>query len=177
MNVLHDLAVWIGTSRGTLDLKTGILHSSPTLLDQEFRGERGNSPFRTSILGRRLLLVSRVQRGGACSGLKRERGSNLVICGALLHWVIAIKDQIGSYGQRQDKMKRLVPPPTHWKTDVGWCADTFKSYWKVKVKVAQLCLTHCNPMKYTVHRILQVRILEWEAFSFFRESSKPRDQT
>ena len=31
---------------------------------------------------------------------------------------------------------------------------------KVKVKVAQLCLTLSNPMDYTVHRILQARILE-----------------
>ena len=48
---------------------------------------------------------------------------------------------------------------------------------EVKVKVAQSCLTHCNPMNYTVHRILQVRIQEWVAFPFSRESSKPRDQT
>ena len=31
----------------------------------------------------------------------------------------------------------------------------------VKVKVAQSCLTLCNPMDYTVHGILQARILEW----------------
>ena len=47
----------------------------------------------------------------------------------------------------------------------------------VKVKVAQLCPTLCNPMRYTVHAILQARILEWVAFPFFRGSSKPRDQT
>ena len=29
-----------------------------------------------------------------------------------------------------------------------------------KVKVTQLCLTLCNPMDYTVHRILQARILK-----------------
>ena len=32
---------------------------------------------------------------------------------------------------------------------------------KVKVKVAQLCLTLCDPMDYTVHGILLARILEW----------------
>ena len=32
-------------------------------------------------------------------------------------------------------------------------------------------------MDYTVHRILQARILEWVAFSFSRGSSQPRDQT
>ena len=35
----------------------------------------------------------------------------------------------------------------------------------------------CNPMDYTVHGILQGRILEWVAFPFSRGSSKPRDQT
>ena len=46
-----------------------------------------------------------------------------------------------------------------------------------KVKVAQLCLTLCDPTDYTVHGILQARILEWVAFRFSRESSQPRDQT
>ena len=48
---------------------------------------------------------------------------------------------------------------------------------KVKVKVTQSCLTLCNPMDYTVHGILQARILEWVAFPFSRGSSQPRDQT
>ena len=51
-----------------------------------------------------------------------------------------------------------------------------------KVKVAQLCLTLCDPMDYglsgsSVHGILQARILEWVAFPFSRGSSQPRDQT
>ena len=37
-----------------------------------------------------------------------------------------------------------------------------------KVKVAQLCLTLCELMDYTVHGILQARILEWVAFPFSR---------
>ena len=48
---------------------------------------------------------------------------------------------------------------------------------KVKVKVAQSSLTLCNPMDYTVHGILQARILDWVAFHFSRGSSQPRDQT
>ena len=32
-------------------------------------------------------------------------------------------------------------------------------------------------MDYTVHGILQAKILEWVAFPFSRESSHPRDQT
>ena len=48
---------------------------------------------------------------------------------------------------------------------------------KVKVKLAQSCPTLCNPMDYTVHRILQARILEWVAFPSFSGASQPRDQT
>ena len=47
----------------------------------------------------------------------------------------------------------------------------------VKVKVARSCPTLCDPMDYTVHGILQARILEWVAFPFSRGSSQPRDQT
>ena len=47
----------------------------------------------------------------------------------------------------------------------------------VKLKVAHSCLTLCDPMDYTVHGILQARILEWLAFPFFRGSSQPRDWT
>ena len=39
---------------------------------------------------------------------------------------------------------------------------------KWKVKVAQSRPTFCNPMAYTVHGILQARILEWVAFPFSR---------
>ena len=39
------------------------------------------------------------------------------------------------------------------------------------VKVAQSCPTLCDPMDYTVHGILQARILEWIAFLFSRRSS------
>ena len=45
------------------------------------------------------------------------------------------------------------------------------------VKVAQSCLTLCNPMDYTGHGIPQARILEWVAFPFSRGSSQTRDQT
>ena len=38
--------------------------------------------------------------------------------------------------------------------------------------VAQLCLTLCDPMDYTVHGILQTKILEWVAFPFSRGCSQ-----
>ena len=46
---------------------------------------------------------------------------------------------------------------------------------KVKVKVAQSCLTLCNPVGCILHRILQAGILQWVAFPFSRGSSQPRD--
>ena len=42
---------------------------------------------------------------------------------------------------------------------------------KVKMKVAQSCLTLCDPVDYTVHGILQARILERVAIPFSRGSS------
>ena len=44
-------------------------------------------------------------------------------------------------------------------------------------KVALSCPTLCDPVDYTVHGILQARILEWGAFPFSRGSSQPRDRT
>ena len=38
-----------------------------------------------------------------------------------------------------------------------------------EVKVIQSCPTLCDPMDYTVHGVLQARILKWVAFSFCRE--------
>ena len=48
-------------------------------------------------------------------------------------------------------------------------------YVKVKVKVAQSCLTLCDPRDYRVHGILQARILEWVTVPFSRGPSQPRD--
>ena len=47
-------------------------------------------------------------------------------------------------------------------------------------EVAQSCLTLCDPMDCSlpgcsVHGIFQARILEWDAISFSRRSSRPRD--
>ena len=56
------------------------------------------------------------------------------------------------------------------------CWFLYCGCWSLKWK----SLSHvqlCNPMHYTVHRILQARILEWVAFPFSRGSSQPRDWT
>ena len=47
----------------------------------------------------------------------------------------------------------------------------------MKIKVTQSCLTLRDPTDYTVHGILQARILEWVAVPFSRGSSQPRDGT
>ena len=46
-----------------------------------------------------------------------------------------------------------------------------------RCSLAKLCLTLCDPMDYTVHGILQARIVEWVAVPFSRGSSQPRDQS
>ena len=53
----------------------------------------------------------------------------------------------------------------------------FITYWRGWKWVTQSCLTLCDPMDYTVHGILQGRILEWVAFPFTSGSSQPRNQT
>ena len=47
----------------------------------------------------------------------------------------------------------------------------------LKVKVAQLCPTLCDPMDYQVHGILHARILEWVVFPFSKGSSQLKDRT
>ena len=44
------------------------------------------------------------------------------------------------------------------------------------MKVTQLWLALCDPMDYTVHGILQLRILEWVAIPFSRVSSQPETE-
>ena len=58
-----------------------------------------------------------------------------------------------------------------------WSLSSYVMY--IYMKVAQSCLTLCDPMDYayTVPGILQAKILEWVAFPFSRGSSQPRDRT
>ena len=66
--------------------------------------------------------------------------------------------------------------------------QTFHQLWSLtskkwkKVKVAQSCMTLCDPMDCSqpgspVRKILQARILEWVVIPFSRGSSQSRDQT
>ena len=62
-------------------------------------------------------------------------------------------------------------------TDIKKGTNTLFAKWKssicIEVKVAQSCPTLCDLMDYTVHEILQARILEWVAFPFSRGSLNP----
>ena len=53
---------------------------------------------------------------------------------------------------------------------VGVCENQPALVWDI-----QSCLTLCDPMDYTVHGILQARILDWVGVPFSRGSSQPRD--
>ena len=79
----------------------------------------------------------------------------------------------------QDPVLRL--PPT--RSCLKYFLEPFKNvhcillYYLCEVKFMQLCLILCDPMDYTVHEILQTKMLEWVAFPFCRGSSQPRDRT
>ena len=63
-----------------------------------------------------------------------------------------------------------------WATSLRTSAliVTYQEVYSV-VKVTQSCPTLSDPMDYTVHGILQARILQWVTFPFFKGSSQPRD--
>ena len=63
--------------------------------------------------------------------------------------------------------------PFHFFQNILGHNELLKYKWKVKVLVAQLCLTLCDPMDCSppgssVHGIFHTRILEWVAISFSR---------
>ena len=67
-----------------------------------------------------------------------------------------------------------------WKAERRWYLIDRNQV--LKVLAAQSCLTLCNPMDCSppgssVYGILQARILEWVAISYFKGSSQPRDRT
>ena len=57
------------------------------------------------------------------------------------------------------------------------CLTYFTQYDTLCESESCLCPTPRDPMDYTVHAILQARILEWVTYPFSRGSSQPRDQT
>ena len=65
-------------------------------------------------------------------------------------------------------------PPGSWKValrlDAGSCEIFHSGPCSGRAEI-------CDPTDYTVHGILQARMLEWVAFPFSRGSSQPRDRT
>ena len=68
--------------------------------------------------------------------------------------------------------RHVFKPCVHTLTD-----NERKHFRTLEKKVTQSCLTLCDPMDYTVHGILQARILERVAVPFSRRYSQPRDWT
>ena len=76
------------------------------------------------------------------------------------------------------RMKKSIFSKLCWKSWTVSCKSTkveHISYHTQSESESQSCLTLCEPMDYTIHGILQARILEWVAFPFSRGSSQPRD--
>ena len=80
----------------------------------------------------------------------------------------------------RNKLRLLVKPLRFGGPFICTYLKASSTETEVKVLVAQLCSTLCNPMDcslpgLSVHGILQARILEWVAISFSRRSFWPRD--
>ena len=67
----------------------------------------------------------------------------------------------------------MPPPAWHIKLTITILPEENE----VKAKVTQSSPALCNPMDYTVHGILQARILEWVAVPFSRGSYQSKDWT
>ena len=77
--------------------------------------------------------------------------------------------------ESRTRLKRLSSSSssTHYNMDQFWK----HSKWNKREEVAQSCPTLRDSIDYTVHGILQARILKWVVIPFSRGSSQPRDQT
>ena len=92
----------------------------------------------------------------------------------ILQWVAMTSSRASSPPSDQTQVSRIAGRFfTIWTT-----AEALSHIWKkVKEKATQSCPPLCDHMDYTVHGILQARILEWVAFPFSRGSSQPRNRT
>ena len=92
--------------------------------------------------------------------------------------VLGVGDGQGKPIMLQSMGSQSLTQLNNWiKLNILTQLKKYSYYRYMKAKVAQSCLTLSDPMNYTVHGILQARILEWVAFLFSRASSQPRDQT
>ena len=68
------------------------------------------------------------------------------------------------------------------ETEVEWLYEDLQDLLESESEVAQSYPTLCDPMDYSLpgfslHGILQARVLKWVAISFSRGSSRLRDRT
>ena len=85
-------------------------------------------------------------------------------------WLVVLAGQHGWDTARKREVERAWWHFSHPALGTGCRLRPEAAYLNVKVKVAQSCQTLCDPMAYTVHGMLQARILESVAFPFSRGS-------
>ena len=95
-----------------------------------------------------------------------------------VHKVTKSRTQLNDFYLSIDLLSILFEEAELLSGQHRWWEDDFLKIsqpdYHLKVKVAQSCLSLCEPMDYTIHGILQARILEWVAFPFSRGSSQAR---
>ena len=87
----------------------------------------------------------------------------------------------GMLNERNFRRRKFVMEFKKLKTE-GHKLKPSICHLKVKVSVAHLCPTLCDPMDCSspgssVHGLFHTKILEWVAISFFSGSSQPRNRT
>ena len=95
-------------------------------------------------------------------------------------WGLLLPDHQGNQGWEAFKCRNLgKQSPSEglggWKT-AHRVLNPYILEIRKKVKITRSSLTLCNPLDYTVHGILQARILECITIPFSRGSSHPRDR-
>ena len=99
-----------------------------------------------------------------------SRGSSWPRDGTQVSWIA------GEFFTIWATREALSTPRTLNNRNAG-ITDEAKKSAVSEAKVTQSYPTPCDPIDYTVHGILQARILEWVAIPFARASSQPRNWT
>ena len=106
--------------------------------------------------------------GGVLSHLlsRLDETESHITPGTCSQWCEGVLHKLAKAVKRRVANKRVkgLALPTHFPQN------------SLKVKVTQSCATLCDPTDYTVHGILQARVLEWVAFPFSRVPSQAKDQ-